>query len=190
MPRTRIPPSEQMRQHLEEFLAHGIQEEHSPASALLNLASRVVLQEALEAEQRDAVGRERYERLLAQARVEHRLPHAERSNEAYLAGGLWVVDHCDLLVVVWNGQPATGKGGTGDVVDYARRVGRPYIHIHTVERTITPSFQGGPAMDKFEEYQLFCVPAAVVNGSIRIEGMCPSQATLNNALREGGLCLK
>jgi predicted DsbA family dithiol-disulfide isomerase len=50
--------------------------------------------------------------------------------------------------------------------------------------------KGAEAMAKFEEYKLFCVPAAVVNGSIRIEGMCPSEATLNNALREGGLCLK
>jgi hypothetical protein len=50
--------------------------------------------------------------------------------------------------------------------------------------------QGADAMEKFEEYRLFCVPAAVVNGSIRIEGICPSGATLNNALREGGLCLK
>jgi hypothetical protein len=50
--------------------------------------------------------------------------------------------------------------------------------------------QGANAMEKFEEYRLFCVPAAVVNGSIRIEGICPSEATLNNALREGGLCLK
>ncbi len=51
-------------------------------------------------------------------------------------------------------------------------------------------YQGADAMPKFEEYKLFCVPAAVVNGTIRIEGMCPSEATLNNALREGGLCLK
>jgi hypothetical protein len=51
-------------------------------------------------------------------------------------------------------------------------------------------FKGAEAMEKFEAYKLFCVPAAVVNGSIRIEGMCPSEATLNNALREGGLCLK
>jgi hypothetical protein len=50
--------------------------------------------------------------------------------------------------------------------------------------------KGQDAMEKFEAYKLFCVPAAVVNGSIRIEGMCPSEATLNNALREGGLCLK
>jgi hypothetical protein len=99
--------------------------------------------------------RERYERLLAQTRVEHRLPHAERSDEAYLAGGLWVVNHCDFLVVIWNGQPAAGTGGTGDVVDYAQQVGRPYIHIHTVERTVTPSFQGGQTMDKFKEYKFF-----------------------------------
>ena len=48
-------------------------------------------------------------------------------------------------------------------------------------------YKGAEGMQKFEEYRLFCVPAAVVNGSIRIEGMCPSEATLNNALREGGL---
>jgi hypothetical protein len=51
-------------------------------------------------------------------------------------------------------------------------------------------YEGAEGLEKFEEYQLFCVPAAVVNGTIRIEGMCPSEATLNNALREGGLCLK
>jgi hypothetical protein len=50
--------------------------------------------------------------------------------------------------------------------------------------------KGAEAMAKFDEYKLFCVPAAVVNGTIRIEGMCPSEATLNNALREGGLCLR
>jgi len=51
-------------------------------------------------------------------------------------------------------------------------------------------YSGEEGLAKFEEYGLFCVPAAVVNGAIRIEGMCPSEATLNNALREGGLCLK
>jgi len=51
-------------------------------------------------------------------------------------------------------------------------------------------YEGAGAMEKFEEYKLFCVPAAVINGTIRIEGMCPSEVTLNNALREGGLCLK
>ena len=51
-------------------------------------------------------------------------------------------------------------------------------------------YVGQEGMQKFEEYRIFCVPAAVVSESVRIEGMCPSEATLNNALREGGLCLK
>lgn len=62
MPTQRIAPSTQLRQSLANFLATGIETEEAPTSALLSLASRVVLQEALEAEQRDTLGRERYER--------------------------------------------------------------------------------------------------------------------------------
>jgi len=51
-------------------------------------------------------------------------------------------------------------------------------------------YEGEAALPLFEQYRIDCVPAAVVNGAIRVEGMCPSEATLNNALREGGLCLK
>jgi len=46
---------------------------------------------------------------------------------------------------------------------------------------------GEEAMAKFEEYKLGCVPAVVINEKIRIEGICPSRTTLDNALREGGL---
>ena len=46
---------------------------------------------------------------------------------------------------------------------------------------------GEEATAKFEEYQLGCVPAIVINEKIRIEGICPSRITLENALREGGL---
>jgi len=46
---------------------------------------------------------------------------------------------------------------------------------------------GEEAIAKFEEYKLGCVPAVVINEKIRIEGICPSQTTLANALREGGL---
>ena len=71
------------------------------------------------------------------------------------------------------------------LIDLAKRVAAKYEG--DLELTI---LEGAEAMEKFEEYGLFCVPAAVANGTIRIEGMCPSEATLNNALREGGLCLK
>jgi len=46
---------------------------------------------------------------------------------------------------------------------------------------------GGKAMAKFEEYRLGCTPAIVINEKIKIEGICPSRATLDSALKEGGL---
>lgn len=84
---------------------------------------------------------------------------------------------------VFSGDPPCP--GCVALVDLAKRVAARYEG--ELELTI---YVGHEGMDKFEEYKLFCVPAAVVNGTIRIEGMCPSEATLNNALREGGLCLK
>ena len=84
---------------------------------------------------------------------------------------------------VFSGDPPCP--GCVAIIELAERVATKYPG--ELELTI---LRGADAMDKFESYQLFCVPAAVVNGSIRIEGMCPSEATLNNALREGGLCLK
>jgi len=80
--------------------------------------------------------RERYQNLLAKCQFVHQLPYRERSDEAYLAAGHWLVDHCDLLVAAWNGESAAGKGGTGDVVLYALQKGRLIEHIHTIEHII------------------------------------------------------
>ena len=84
---------------------------------------------------------------------------------------------------VFSGDPPCP--GCVALVDLAQEVAKKYEG--ELELVV---FKGAEAMEKYEAYKLFCVPAAVVNGSIRIEGMCPSEATLNNALREGGLCLK
>ena len=84
---------------------------------------------------------------------------------------------------IFSGDPPCP--GCVAIIELAERVAAKYPD--DLELSI---LKGVGAMDKFEEYRLFCVPAAVVNGTIRIEGMCPSEATLNNALREGGLCLK
>lgn len=48
------------------------------------------------------------------------LPNPEPNEDAFLAAGHQVADACELLIAVWDGQAAVGKGGTGDVVDYAR----------------------------------------------------------------------
>ena len=51
------------------------------------------------------------------------LPFSEPSEDAYLAAGHAIVERCDLLIAVWDGQRAVGKGGTGDVVAYAKKLG-------------------------------------------------------------------
>jgi hypothetical protein len=84
---------------------------------------------------------------------------------------------------IFSGDPPCP--GCVAIIDLAQKVAARY------EGELTLAiYAGQDAMLKFQEYRLFCVPAAVVNGSIRIEGMCPDEGTLNNALREGGLCLK
>jgi hypothetical protein len=45
-------------------------------------------------------------------------PGAPR-NEAYALGGRVVVENSDLLIAVWNGAPARGRGGTEEVVRMA-----------------------------------------------------------------------
>jgi hypothetical protein len=53
----------------------------------------------------------------------------DTDNEAYLECGIRTVDRCDVLIAVWNGKPAAGEGGTGDIVDYARDLKKPIIWI-------------------------------------------------------------
>jgi hypothetical protein len=72
---------------------------------------------------------QRYNTLLNLSREVHQLPRKRRSNDAYFAVGKWMVDHTDYLVAVWNGLSAAGKGGTGDVVEYARKRQRPVIRV-------------------------------------------------------------
>lgn len=74
--------------------------------------------------------RARYLELLGLAVGITRLGFPAPSEDAYLAAGKYIVEQAGLLVALWNGKPAAGKGGTGDIVAYARSQGRPVIHIH------------------------------------------------------------
>jgi hypothetical protein len=55
---------------------------------------------------------------------------AERS-AAYAAVGDWVTNECDILIAVWDGREASGAGGTAEVVERARRLGRPVLWLPT-----------------------------------------------------------
>ena len=70
----------------------------------------------------------RYESLRSKARLVDELPFDGPSEEAFWAAGKRGVEQSDVLVAVWNGKPAAGLGGAGDVVDYARKLGKG-VHI-------------------------------------------------------------
>ena len=69
-----------------------------------------------------------YRRLLQLAEHVTGLDYPTANEEAFDAAGRWVVEHCETLIAVWDGQPARGKGGTADAVAYAKQLGLP-IHI-------------------------------------------------------------
>lgn len=54
---------------------------------------------------------------------------AELRREAYRAAGQYVADHCDVLIAVWDGEQARGRGGTAEIVQYALEQGRPVIRV-------------------------------------------------------------
>src|ERR1017187_7394774 len=54
---------------------------------------------------------------------------AELRRDAYAHVGQYVVDHCDVLITVWDGEASRGRGGTAEIVKYAREQKRPIIRV-------------------------------------------------------------
>jgi len=77
--------------------------------------------------------RREFRSLLERAAEVVDLPPVTRP-EAYQAAGLWILDHCDLLLAVWDGEPAHGAGGTGEIVEEARSRGLPIAWVHAGNR--------------------------------------------------------
>ncbi len=73
--------------------------------------------------------------LLARAVIIEVIPPQASRAEAYMAVGCRIVEACDILLAVWDGQPSRGLGGTADVVAYARKIGRPVIIIDSENPT-------------------------------------------------------
>lgn len=63
----------------------------------------------------------------------------QRPFDAYLAGGRAVLEQCDLLLAVWNGERGRGVGGTAWLVAEARRQGVPVVRVSPPESTGCPA---------------------------------------------------
>ena len=86
-----------------------------------------------------------FEELLGKARSlitlrERRLSEDHASGDirdarlrAYEAVGRYVVDHCDVMVALWNNEESQKLGGTAGIVSYAAAQKRPLITISTAD---------------------------------------------------------
>ena len=57
--------------------------------------------------------------------------------DAYVMTGRATVAHCDVLIAVWDGLPPRGRGGTGEVVQFALARGTAIIHV-PLDQTAEP----------------------------------------------------
>lgn len=72
-------------------------------------------------------------------------PVGTREN-AYLAAGTYILNHCQVLIAVWDEKRGRGVGGTADIVRRARRRGLPLIRIHPDQGT---GASGGLTFESF-----------------------------------------
>lgn len=80
--------------------------------------------------------REQFNRLLAAARRTLILPGEEQMRgEAYRAVGLLTASQCDILLAIWDGEPALGIGGTPEIVADAVASALPVVIIDAKSRT-------------------------------------------------------
>ncbi|WP_310397393.1 hypothetical protein [Hymenobacter sp.] len=68
-----------------------------------------------------------FRKLLNKAENIEILDYESPSEDAFLKAGFQVVDLSDVLLAIWDGKKAKGKGGTADIVSYAKRQNKQVI---------------------------------------------------------------
>jgi hypothetical protein len=87
--------------------------------------------------------RKEFEELFSRASRVIELPPATSRSEAYFQVGSYVADHCDVLIALWDGKPASGHGGTAEIVKHARARRRTLYWVHTADPTREPVYEPG-----------------------------------------------
>lgn len=77
----------------------------------------------------EAEDRHQFAALLDHAASVRTLDHAEPTPDAYRDAGLAMLAEADLLIAVWDGEPARGTGGSAEIVARARELG---LDVHVI----------------------------------------------------------
>jgi hypothetical protein len=73
-------------------------------------------------------------------------PRPER-DEAYLQAGKRIVDRSDVLLAIWDGQPARGVGGTAEIIEYADERATPVLWLEAQRETGITGIRARPGRD-------------------------------------------
>jgi len=74
--------------------------------------------------------RNHYHYLLSKSKEKIFMDFSHPDEEAFFAAGKFIAEHSDILFVLWDGRPAKGVGGTGDVFEYALKQKTKVVHIN------------------------------------------------------------
>ncbi|WP_420114685.1 hypothetical protein [Pseudactinotalea sp.] len=110
-------------------LAEGADQLVASIAVELGLPLEVVLPAEGYRESLDDGFEPEFDRLLAAAQRVTTLEHAEPGPAAYLDAGQRMLARSDMLLAVWDGEPARGTGGTAEIVAHARTQG---IDVHVL----------------------------------------------------------
>ena len=85
----------------------------------------------------------------------HLVPGESTRPECYFNQAMHMLEACDVLLLVWNGQPSKGLGGTTDVFDQATTIRLPTITIDATSGKICPlaasPFQSDPIINELNK---------------------------------------
>jgi SMODS and SLOG-associating 2TM effector domain 1 len=91
---------------------------------------------------------EEFEQLLAIARPKSLIDDPLLpEQDAYKTAGHQLVNRCDVLLALWNGQPGKGAGGTAAVLQWAAAHGKPCIWVSTTDGTVKDNIRSETRAD-------------------------------------------
>jgi hypothetical protein len=121
----------------EEVLAEGV-DRKVRKKVLAGLDARLEIALPMDAEEyakdfQSEASKQEFRYLLARARDNDRwqAPDGLEREQAYERAGRYVVDRCDALIAIWDGEQSRGRGGTAEIVGYAQQQGAPIAWVHT-----------------------------------------------------------
>jgi hypothetical protein len=104
----------------------------------------------------DLKSKEEFINLLGKAERVIKLPIKKKRDEAYLAAGRYVIENSDVLLAIWDGNPAQDIAGTGQIVALARERSLPLAWIHASryepQQGLSASRETGQGTITFENF--------------------------------------